>query len=347
MRGSLEAGASAGETISALDGVDFEVERGELFSIIGGNGSGKSTLLKLIAGILAPTSGSLTVDGRVTALIELGAGFHPEISGRENVFIAGAVLGLSRARDPGSLRAHRRVLGARRLPRGAGQELLLRHVRAPRLRRRHPHRPGDPARRRGPRRRRRGLRSPLPAPDRGAPGGRPDGGLRQPLARAGRGDVDASALARSRARAARRRPAAGGRRLSPGGRRGREPRLSRREGGARARRGGARLAALRAERQARCCAGARAPPRSSACGCSDDDGDERYHFESGEAVTFEIERGGAPGDRRLRLRRRRFPRRAASRSGERTPASPGSRAIVSRARRESRLECPNLRLGAG
>ena len=97
VRGSLEAGASAGETIPALEGVDFEVERGELFSIIGGNGSGKSTLLKLIAGIYRPTSGTLVVDGRVTALIELGAGFHPEISGRENVFIAGAVLGLSRA----------------------------------------------------------------------------------------------------------------------------------------------------------------------------------------------------------------------------------------------------------
>jgi ABC-type polysaccharide/polyol phosphate transport system ATPase subunit len=97
VRGSLEAGATAAETIPALEGVDFEVARGELFSIIGGNGSGKSTLLKMIAGILKPTSGVLTVDGRVTALIELGAGFHPEISGRENVFIAGAVLGLSRA----------------------------------------------------------------------------------------------------------------------------------------------------------------------------------------------------------------------------------------------------------
>jgi ABC-type polysaccharide/polyol phosphate transport system ATPase subunit len=97
VRGSLEAGATAAETIPALEHVGFEVERGELFSIIGGNGSGKSTLLKLIAGILKPTSGTLTVDGRVTALIELGAGFHPEISGRENVFIAGAVLGLSRA----------------------------------------------------------------------------------------------------------------------------------------------------------------------------------------------------------------------------------------------------------
>ncbi len=88
--------ANASETIAALADVSFEVERGELFSVIGGNGSGKSTLLKLISGILTQTSGRLEVNGRVTALIELGAGFHPEISGRENVFIAGQVLGLSR-----------------------------------------------------------------------------------------------------------------------------------------------------------------------------------------------------------------------------------------------------------
>ena len=83
-------------TIAALDQVTFEVARGEAFGIVGGNGSGKSTLLKLIAGILKPTTGTIATCGRVAALIELGAGFHPEISGRENVFINGAVLGLSR-----------------------------------------------------------------------------------------------------------------------------------------------------------------------------------------------------------------------------------------------------------
>jgi lipopolysaccharide transport system ATP-binding protein len=85
-----------GELVRALREVSFDVERGEMFSVIGGNGSGKSTLLKLISGILRPSAGSLEVDGRVTALIELGAGFHPEISGRENVFIAASVLGLAR-----------------------------------------------------------------------------------------------------------------------------------------------------------------------------------------------------------------------------------------------------------
>lgn len=93
---SLAAGAAAADTIPALDRVSFEVARGEAFGIVGGNGSGKSTLLKLIAGILRPDSGRLIADGRVAALIELGAGFHPEISGRENIFINGSVLGLTR-----------------------------------------------------------------------------------------------------------------------------------------------------------------------------------------------------------------------------------------------------------
>ena len=80
----------------ALKGVSFDVAKGTTFGIVGRNGSGKSTMLKLIAGIGKPTSGAVRVDGRVSALIELGAGFHPEISGRENVYINGLMLGLSR-----------------------------------------------------------------------------------------------------------------------------------------------------------------------------------------------------------------------------------------------------------
>jgi ABC-type polysaccharide/polyol phosphate transport system ATPase subunit len=84
------------QTFPALTDVSFTVPRGSTYGIIGRNGSGKSTALKLVAGITKPTSGVVTVQGRISALIELGAGFHPEISGRENVFINGIMLGLSK-----------------------------------------------------------------------------------------------------------------------------------------------------------------------------------------------------------------------------------------------------------
>ena len=84
------------EVLHAVNGVSFNVPAGRTFGIIGRNGSGKSTMLKMIAGIGKPTTGQVKVHGRVSALIELGAGFHPEISGRENVFINGMMLGLSK-----------------------------------------------------------------------------------------------------------------------------------------------------------------------------------------------------------------------------------------------------------
>jgi ABC-type polysaccharide/polyol phosphate transport system ATPase subunit len=93
---SLTDGLRQDELIPAVRDLSFTVKQGEAFAVIGSNGSGKSTLLKMVAGILKPTAGEIKVEGRVAALIELGAGFHPEISGRENVFINGAVLGLSR-----------------------------------------------------------------------------------------------------------------------------------------------------------------------------------------------------------------------------------------------------------
>jgi lipopolysaccharide transport system ATP-binding protein len=80
-----------------LDGIDFEVRKGRAFGIVGRNGSGKSTLLKLIAGIMKPDGGTIEVDGRISPLIELGTGFHPEFTGRENVSLNGIVLGMSRA----------------------------------------------------------------------------------------------------------------------------------------------------------------------------------------------------------------------------------------------------------
>jgi len=93
---SLIANLRPDEMFSAVRDVTFSVRKGRTLGVIGRNGSGKSTLLKLVAGITKPSTGSVEVDGRISALIELGAGFHPEISGRENVFINGIMLGLSK-----------------------------------------------------------------------------------------------------------------------------------------------------------------------------------------------------------------------------------------------------------
>lgn len=96
LSGVVRAALPAGDAIPALEGVSFEVAPGESVGVIGANGSGKSTLLRLLAGIHRPTSGEVAVAGRLAALLELGAGFHPEISGRENIEITGLLLGLTR-----------------------------------------------------------------------------------------------------------------------------------------------------------------------------------------------------------------------------------------------------------
>ncbi|OGK56343.1 hypothetical protein A3J15_03220 [Candidatus Roizmanbacteria bacterium RIFCSPLOWO2_02_FULL_38_10] len=82
------------ERVHALKNVSFTVKKGETVGIVGNNGAGKSTLLTMIAGVSSPTSGDVSVTGRISPLIELGAGFHPELTGRENIYLNGVILGI-------------------------------------------------------------------------------------------------------------------------------------------------------------------------------------------------------------------------------------------------------------
>ena len=92
---ALIKGEKTKESFTALSNISFEIKKGETVGIIGPNGSGKSTILKLIAGVMWPTTGIVKVTGKISPLIELGAGMHPELSGRENIYLNGSILGLS------------------------------------------------------------------------------------------------------------------------------------------------------------------------------------------------------------------------------------------------------------
>jgi ABC-2 type transport system ATP-binding protein len=85
----------ASNSFNALDDVSFTIDQGEAVALIGYNGSGKSTLLKLISGVMLPDAGQIGIRGRVAGLIEVGAGFHPDLTGRENIYLNGAILGMS------------------------------------------------------------------------------------------------------------------------------------------------------------------------------------------------------------------------------------------------------------
>ena len=93
---ALFRGEKTSESFTVLDDINFEIKKGETVGIIGPNGSGKSTILKLIAGVMSPNKGNITVKGKISPLIELGAGFHPELTGLENIYLNGSILGMKR-----------------------------------------------------------------------------------------------------------------------------------------------------------------------------------------------------------------------------------------------------------
>ena len=138
------------ETFWALQELSFEVEAGTVVGIIGRNGAGKSTLLKILSRITDPNDGLCRSPGRVGSLLEVGTGFHPELTGRENIFLNGCILGMRRAEIRRQFDEIVAFCRGREIPRHAGQALFQRHVHAPGVRRGRASGSGNPDRRRGP-----------------------------------------------------------------------------------------------------------------------------------------------------------------------------------------------------
>ena len=137
------------ERIRALDDVSFDVVPGEAVGIVGNNGAGKSTLLKILSRITPPTLGHIDMLGTVGSLLEVGTGFHPELTGLENVYLNGAILGMSTRDDQASVGGDPRLRRNRQIYRYTGQALQHRYACTARLCSRGPPRSRDPDRRRG------------------------------------------------------------------------------------------------------------------------------------------------------------------------------------------------------